>query len=572
VWIDGRAIYTPDGWLRNLPLLPNGATDLHTIGSAAGNTYYFRLASNGTISVIAPPNVFTGTGTVADPLVVQGFAVTFAITPGTVSAQWLWVDGLSFDVSVGHPLLLHLLPGQHEVAGADGTNYVFTVANDGSISAPALPANVRLGGATVTVTDSIFIFNGQPHPATGSVVGLNGEDLGTPTFTYYSGSSASGTPLTSPPVNVGIYTVVAAFAGNAPYGPASSTATIEILPAMPALSGTGLPSVVQQGGAQALAAGTASLPPVGGAPSLGTPIPGLASFAVDLVLSGPTITTTNPADNTVTVGWDDTANTTQTGYILMVWEHGSSSGPGAVQFGKDVRQGWFYGLFGPVNGLTQQPTYSYLRPGATYDLQLYAESARGLSSSFASATVTLTTPLIRIADSNGVISTLTAVDAFAFFDANNNHLVDGDTGSGGSFPFFPSSVGPNSTIGAGNRYLSGNGVTANVIVGYEFQDATGTLRFVAFHFNYNSATNTVTPVAVLYGDTNPGVAGANVWWGVPSSLLNMQVAPADNSGTPGIVAGTVGASVFANDGSVFTVQFSFNLGLDPTEGTGHVNP
>jgi probable HAF family extracellular repeat protein/YVTN family beta-propeller protein len=62
-----------------------------------------------------------------------------------------------------------------------------------------------------------FAFDGQPHPATGTITGVNGEDLGGPSFTY-NGSS-------SEPVAVGLYAVSATFAGDANYEPAFNNAT-----------------------------------------------------------------------------------------------------------------------------------------------------------------------------------------------------------------------------------------------------------------------------------------------------------------------------------------------------------
>src|SRR5207245_9530212 len=54
----------------------------------------------------------------------------------------------------------------------------------------------------------------------------------TPTLTYYAGTSASGTPLPSPPSQAGTYTVVATFAGSQNYAPAqSSPVTFSILAA-----------------------------------------------------------------------------------------------------------------------------------------------------------------------------------------------------------------------------------------------------------------------------------------------------------------------------------------------------
>src|SRR4029434_4729405 len=99
---------------------------------------------------------------------------------------------------------------------------------------PADPANYNGGTVTTTIDVSkavaevtaiggTFTYNGQPHAASGFVTGLAGASLGTPTFTY-NGSS-------QPPVTVGTYEVVASFAGNANYEPASATTAIVVLQA-----------------------------------------------------------------------------------------------------------------------------------------------------------------------------------------------------------------------------------------------------------------------------------------------------------------------------------------------------
>jgi hypothetical protein len=97
-------------------------------------------------------------------------------------------------------------------------------------AADSTPQTVTVGKATpvVSVTWNNWTFDGNPHPATGSVsgVGSPAENLGAPTsFTYYSGTTATGTPLAGAPTGVGTYTVVASFASTGNYNPASATKT-----------------------------------------------------------------------------------------------------------------------------------------------------------------------------------------------------------------------------------------------------------------------------------------------------------------------------------------------------------
>ncbi len=88
------------------------------------------------------------------------------------------------------------------------------VTRSATITIRALPA-------TVSVTGGYFAFDGQPHPATGTVTGVSGEPLAPLTFTY------NGLP--DAPVNAGTYQVVGTFPGNDLYGPATATAVIRIV-------------------------------------------------------------------------------------------------------------------------------------------------------------------------------------------------------------------------------------------------------------------------------------------------------------------------------------------------------
>jgi hypothetical protein len=64
---------------------------------------------------------------------------------------------------------------------------------------------------SVTVNDRGGVYDGSPFQASGSATGVGGVNLGTPTFTYYAGSTATGTPLAGAPADAGTYTVVASY-------------------------------------------------------------------------------------------------------------------------------------------------------------------------------------------------------------------------------------------------------------------------------------------------------------------------------------------------------------------------
>jgi MBG domain (YGX type) len=106
--------------------------------------------------------------------------------------------------------------------------HVNATTNYTAADSTAKTVTVAKATPVVSVTWNSWTFDGNPHPATGSVsgVGSPAENLGAPTsFTYYSGTTATGTPLAGAPTAVGTYTVVASYATTGNYNPASATKT-----------------------------------------------------------------------------------------------------------------------------------------------------------------------------------------------------------------------------------------------------------------------------------------------------------------------------------------------------------
>ena len=82
----------------------------------------------------------------------------------------------------------------------------FTSGDANYSNAPSSPVTFSIGAPSpsIAVSDAGGTYNGNPYPATGTVAGLNGvpgaklETVGL-TYTYYSGSTATGTPLSGAP-------------------------------------------------------------------------------------------------------------------------------------------------------------------------------------------------------------------------------------------------------------------------------------------------------------------------------------------------------------------------------------
>lgn len=108
---------------------------------------------------------------------------------------------------------------------------VSTVGNAWDVNGSAVSGPVVVKAVpTIAVSGGTFVYDEQPHPASGSVTGVNGESLGAPAFTYsYTDDDGHVVTSTTPPTDPGYYTVTASFAGNANYNPASATSTITIV-------------------------------------------------------------------------------------------------------------------------------------------------------------------------------------------------------------------------------------------------------------------------------------------------------------------------------------------------------
>jgi uncharacterized repeat protein (TIGR03803 family) len=142
------------------------------------------------------------------------------------------------------------LAGLTPLSGAPTEAGSYTVlasfAGSADYSSGQALANFSIGQATPTVptptVPSGAVYDGQPHGASaGDVTGVNNADLGAPTLTYYAGTytlatlPSSGGSSTAPTA-AGNYTVVASFAGNTDYSPASALANFSIGQATPTVA------------------------------------------------------------------------------------------------------------------------------------------------------------------------------------------------------------------------------------------------------------------------------------------------------------------------------------------------
>jgi hypothetical protein len=233
--------------------LPNGT--IKTIGSG------FRFP--GGVAVDAAGDVFvadTGHSAVKEVL-PDGTIKT--IGSGFSSPNGVAVDaaGDVFVADTGHNRVVELSPtvaatpspltGSQATAVSatltgltpDTTYYYRVVASnpDGTVADSSVQSFTTPDTPTVNVTDAGGTYNGKPFGANATAIGVDGTTPvnGNFTFTYYSGGTASGTPLSGAPSNTGTYTVVAAFSSSdTNYSNGTAQTTFTISAATPTLSVT----------------------------------------------------------------------------------------------------------------------------------------------------------------------------------------------------------------------------------------------------------------------------------------------------------------------------------------------
>ncbi|MGD1277561.1 MAG: CARDB domain-containing protein [Tepidisphaeraceae bacterium] len=176
-----------------------------------------------TLTISSPPGSLTYDGA-SD--VTSWVAATLTgvsgIAPPTGPVQVLYFNGASASgsplasppVNAGTYTVVATYAGDANYASATSNAVTFTITRASVVvTLPTPPASIVYDGTndvTAWVTATVTGPSGAPAPS------------GAVTYTYYSGTSATGTPLSAAPVNAGTYTVVANYAGNSNYLPRQS--------------------------------------------------------------------------------------------------------------------------------------------------------------------------------------------------------------------------------------------------------------------------------------------------------------------------------------------------------------
>jgi virginiamycin B lyase len=207
---DGNIWFTENGANQIGEVVLNQSSVTPAFDSLAGPTITY-----GTASVTLSGHIAAGSAVPpgSEDVTLNGVTQHAAIDPATgnfsatFSTSTLPVTGSPYTITYAY-------------AGATGFNPVTDTSKTLTVT-KATPA--------ITTTGGCFAFDGQPHPAPGSVVGVNGENLGTPTFSY-SFTDDNGNVITQSglPTDPGYYTLTASFAGNDNYKPTSKTVSVTI--------------------------------------------------------------------------------------------------------------------------------------------------------------------------------------------------------------------------------------------------------------------------------------------------------------------------------------------------------
>jgi hypothetical protein len=169
-------------------------------------------------------------GSATATIIIDKAPATLSITPATVTYDGT-PKALAVTVSPEVPGVSVTYNGSALAPSNAGEYAVLAKLTNDNYEAADASATLLINRATPSflVTGGTFTYDGEGHPASGSVIGVNGTVLGVPSFTYNGSSSA--------PVTVGSYAVAAAFPGNDNYLPgADTTASITINRATPIIT------------------------------------------------------------------------------------------------------------------------------------------------------------------------------------------------------------------------------------------------------------------------------------------------------------------------------------------------
>jgi hypothetical protein len=210
--VSGSFAYTPNA---TIPPPNAGSLTLNVTFTPTSTLNYLSSTASVTLQVLpATPTITLTGGTFTYDK--QTHAATVSATgAGGVMPTVTYNGSSTLPRDAGEYTVVASIEATQNYSGASATATITILK--------ATPTLTLTGGGT-------FIYDKQTHAATLSATGVGGETL-TPTLTYNGEST--------PPVDAGVYTVVAALDATQNYNAANATVTITILKATPTITLTG---------------------------------------------------------------------------------------------------------------------------------------------------------------------------------------------------------------------------------------------------------------------------------------------------------------------------------------------
>ncbi len=502
-----------------------------------------------TVSVVAPGGAYNGSAYAASG-VVTGLN---GLNLGTPTLTYYAGSSASGTALPDSPTSAGTYTVLASYAGSQ--NYSSATNQATFVITPAKP--------TVTVAAPGGVYNGSPYAASGSITGLNGANLGTPIFSYFAGSTASGNVLAAAPTNAGTYTVLASYAGSQNYSSATNQATFAISQAKPTVSVTS-PGGVFTGSSHAASGSVAGINGI----SLGTPT--LTYYAATSA-SGTSLTTapTNAGTYTVLASYKGSQNyssgTSQATFVIIPAKPTVTvTAPGGVYNGSP------YKASGSVTGLNGvnlgTPTFRYYAGSAasgnvlsaaptnagTYTVLASYAGSQNYSSATNQATfvVSHAKPTVRVTAAGGAYSgspnaasgAVTGLNGISIGTPTFTYYA-GSSASGTALPGAPTGAGTYTVLAsyAGSQNYSSAASQATFVI----TPAKPTVTVKAPGGGYNGSPYAASGSVTGLKGVNLGTPTFSYYAGIAASGIALAAAPT-NAGTYTVLASYAGSQNYGS--------------------------
>ncbi len=553
------------------------------LASFAGSTSYMSGAASTTFSISqAAPSVsvtdasgnYTGSAFTATSASIESVAPTLTYYSGT-SATGTALSGAPTTVGT-YTVLASFIGSTDYTSGT--TSATFTISQ----AAP-----------TLSLTDNSGAYNAAAFAATDTVAGVNhasGASLEgmTPSLTYYSGTSATGTALSGAPTTVGTYTVLASFAGSTDYKTCATSTTFTISQTAPSVSVTDASGTYN---ATAFTATTASIEGVtagltyySGTSATGTALSGapttVGTYTVLASFIGSTDFTSGTASTTFTIS--------QSTPSVSVTDHGVTYSGAAFAAGDTVSGvsqiagaslesvtptlSYYSGTSATGTALSGAPTTvgTYTVLASFIGSSDYTSSSASTTFTISQANPTQSLPTFKVSDYSGAYtgSAFTAVSASIEGVTPSLTYYSGTSATGTTLSGAPTTVGTYTVLASfigSTDYTSGMASTTFTISqatpSVSVTDGGGTYSGAAF-----AAGDTVSGVSQVAGASLESVTPTLSYYSGTSATGTALSGAPTTVGTYTVLASFIGSTDYtsASTSTTFTISQANPTQSQPT--------